>query len=281
MIPFRALRRLGLALLLIPPCWETGPHAAELGSRSYAVRYDISLAFLSIGTARFSELRRGNGYQLHLGATFSGLFRYFFAPHLNVDAMGTEAAGRLLATRYALEVDHPEDPQRVDMTLSAGSVNTILLTPPLPERADRVPVLPEHKKGIADPLTAFLIPSKGGTGAADICAQTLKVFDGAGRFDIALLPDREGHITLPGYDGPTIECQVRYIPVSGHREKRANVTYMENNRDISIRLVPVPGRPYFVPVEISIATLIGTLQIEATAIEGFDVKSESVTAETP
>lgn len=276
-----ALRRLGLALVLLSSCQGTGSHATELLSRTYSVEYDISLAFLSIGTARFSEIRRGNGYQLHLGATFSGLFRYFFAPHLNVDTMGIESGGRLLGTRYGLEVDHPDDPQRVDMTLAAGTVTSIVLTPPLPERADRVPVLPEHKKGIADPLTAFLIPAKGGTSAGEICAQTLKVFDGAGRFDIALLPDREGRISLAGYNGPTIDCQVRYLPVSGHREKRTNVTYMENNRDISIRLAPVPGRTYLVPVEIKIATLIGTLVIEAKSIDGFDGKTDAATAETP
>ena len=255
------------------------PKPAHAAPKAYSVYYEVSIAFISIGTARFSETRRGSGYKLHLGADFLGVFRYFFAPRLNADVEGVDSGGKLSGSRYSLAVDHPDDPQRVDMTLSGGSVTSAVLTPPLPERPDRVTVLPEHKRGVVDPLTAFLIPFKGTATSAEVCAQTLKIFDGAGRFDITLLPDQERTLSIPGYSGPTVDCFVRYMPVSGHREKRANVTYMENNRDISVRLAQVPGQSYLVPVEIQIATLIGNLRIEAVKIEGFEKAPEATTAD--
>ena len=129
-----------------------------------------------------------------------------------------------------------------------------------------------------DPVGSRRIDCKGSS-TADVRLRVEP--DGAGRFDITLLPDQERTLSIPGYKGPTVDCYVRYMPVSGHREKRANVTYMENNRDISVRLAQVPGQSYFVPVEIQIATLIGNLRIEATKIEGFEKPSDSTTAEAP
>lgn len=274
-----AFLRQSLVILLALAFLASLETPARAAPKSYSVYYEVSIAFISIGTARFSEARRGSGYKLHLGADFLGVFRYFFAPRLTADVDGVESGGKLSGARYSLAVDHPEDPQRVDMTLSGGAITSAILTPPLPERPDRVPVLPEQKRGVVDPLTAFLIPFKGSPSSAEVCAQTLKVFDGAGRFDIALLPDQERTLSIPGYSGPTIDCFVRYMPVSGHREKRANVTYMENNRDISVRLAPVPGQSYLVPVEIQIATLIGNLRIEAVKIEGFDKSPDPATAD--
>jgi hypothetical protein len=279
MTRFSAVLRLNFVIFMVFATLIGLQTPVRAAPKSYSVYYEVSIAFISIGTARFSETRRGSGYKLHLGADFLGVFRYFFAPRLTADVDGVESGGKLSGARYSLVVDHPEDPQRVDMTLSGGSITNAVLTPPLPERADRVPVLPEHKRGVTDPLTAFLIPFKGTPSVSEVCAQTLKVFDGAGRFDITLLPDQERTISIPGYAGPTVDCFVRYMPVSGHREKRANVTYMENNRDISVRLAQVPGQSYLVPVEIQIATLIGNLRIEAVKIVGFDKAPEATTAD--
>lgn len=281
MAPFSALKRPLTSLLMVGALLTSLSNTASAALKSYSVYYSVSIAFISIGTARFSETRRGSGYKLHLGADFLGIFRYFFAPRLIADVEGVESGGKFSGNRYSLAVDHPDDPQRVDMTLSGGAVTSVVLTPPLPERPDRVPILPEQKRGVVDPLTAFLIPLRSEPTASDVCAQTLKVFDGAGRFDITLLPDQERTLTIPGYKGPTVDCYVRYMPVSGHREKRANVTYMENNRDISVRLAQVPGQTYFVPVDIQIATMIGNLRIEATKIEGFEKPSDTATAKSP
>ena len=69
-------------------------------------------------------------------------------------------------------------------------------------------------------------------------------------------------------------CPVRYTPISGHREKKNNVTYMENNRNISVTLAPMAGKPYLVPVTISIATLIGDIRLEAEKVDGLSPKAD-------
>jgi len=244
------------------------------------ITYAVSIAYLPIGTARFSPSFKGSTYHLHLAAEFSGLVRMFFAPDLSSDADGIDAGSHLIAQHYNLTVNHPDDPQRVDMKMSGGNVVNAELDPPLPERADRVPVLPEHKKGIIDPLSGFLIPSASARPTANgNCDHVIPVFDGAGRFDITLLPDADQIYETVGYKGPVISCLVRYTAISGHRAKKTNVTYMENNRDIIVTLAPIPGRAYLVPVEISIATLIGNLRLRAEKIEGLTPPSSQTAAQ--
>ncbi len=248
-----------------------GPPAAQAGesTKNIVITYTVSMAHIPIGTARFSQNFHGNSYHLHLAADFDGLVRMFFAPGLSADADGTDASGHLVAQHYRLLIDHPDDPQRVDMTMSGGTVVHTELDPPLPERADRVPVLPEHKKGIIDPLSGFLIPSGSATPhAAENCDHVLPIFDGAGRFDITLLPDTDLLYETENFKSAAIRCLVRYTAISGHRAKKTNVTFMENNRDIMVTLVPVPGKSYLLPLEISVATLLGNLRLKAVTVEG-------------
>ncbi len=246
-----------------------GPGLAAEPPKPVMITYGVSIAYVPIGTARFSQSFKGSTYHLHLAAEFSGLVKLFFAPGLSADAEGIDAGGHLMAQHYSLSVDHPDDPQRVDMKMAGGNVVAAELDPPLPERADRVPVLPEHKKGIIDPLSGFLIPSTAPQpSAAGSCNHVIPVFDGAGRFDITLMPDIDQTYEAVGFKGPVIRCLVRYTAISGHRAKKTNVTYMENNRDIIVTLAPLPGKPYLVPVEIAVATLIGNLRLRAEKIEG-------------
>jgi hypothetical protein len=256
------------------------PSLAAEPSKPVTITYAVSIAYVPIGTARFSQSFKGSTYHLHLGAEFTGLVRMFFAPDLSSDAEGFDAGNHLVAQRYTLTVNHPDDPQRVDMKMSGGNVVSAELDPPLPERADRVPVLPEHKRGILDPLSGFLIPSASGQpNAASHCNHAIPVFDGAGRFDITLMPDVDQTYETAGYKGPAIRCLVRYTAVSGHRAKKTNVTFMENNRDIMVTLAPIPGKAYLVPLEISVATLIGNLRLRAEKVDGLaPANAETATA---
>ena len=256
------------------------PGFAAEPPKPVTITYAVSIAYLPIGTARFSQSFKGSSYHLHLAAEFSGLVRMFFAPDLSADADGIDTGTRLLAQHYNLTVHHPDDPQRVDMKMAGGNVVNAELDPPVPERADRVPVLPEHKKGIIDPLSGFLIPSASAQPTANgNCDHVIPVFDGAGRFDITLLPDADQIYETVGYKGPVISCLVRYTAISGHRAKKTNVTYMENNRDIMVTLAPIPGKAYMVPLEISVATLIGNLRLRAEKVDGLAPPSSQTAAQ--
>ena len=171
------------ALLAVAPVWA-GESAAPV-----TVTYGISIAHVPIGTAKFTETLKDQTFHLHLGAEFSGLVRMFFAPDLSADSEGSVVNERIVPKHYQMLVNHPDDPQKVSMSLVGGTVVSAELQPPLTVRADRVPVLPEHKHGVVDPLSGFLIPMKPGAEITpELCTRVIPVFDGGGRFDITLSP---------------------------------------------------------------------------------------------
>jgi hypothetical protein len=87
------------------------------------------------------------------------------------------------------------------------------------------------------------------------------------------MPNADLHFEAEGFAGPAVSCLVHYTAISGHRAKKTNVTFMENNRDITVTLAPLPGKPYLIPLEISVATLIGNLRLKAIKVEGLGTTS--------
>ena len=74
----------------------------------------------------------------------------------------------------------------------------------------------------------------------------------------------------PGYKGPVLVCKARYVPISGHRALRPATKFMEENKDMSVWLVPLEGQRLLVPVRIAVRTMIGLSVVEAShwAMEG-------------
>jgi hypothetical protein len=96
------------------------------------------------------------------------------------------------------------------------------------------------------------------------CDRTIPVFDGWTRFDIALSFAETKAVDQAGYKGPVLVCNVRYVPIAGHRSDRPATRFMAENRDISVWLAPVAGTRVLVPLRISVKTTLGTNVIEAT-----------------
>jgi Protein of unknown function (DUF3108). len=85
----------------------------------------------------------------------------------------------------------------LQLTFADGDA-TEQITPQPPVRADRVPVTDADRRGIADPLSAMLIPTKfgGGVLAASDCNRTLKIFDGRRRYNLALSYNRMDKVAI-------------------------------------------------------------------------------------
>ena len=237
---------------------------------NFEINYSVSVAHVPIGVSALTETGDGSNYHLTFSAELTGIPRMLFASKIKADAEGLIAKDHLSPSHYGFFIDYPKDPMRVDVLMASGTVTNATITPPQPPRADRVPLLPEHRQNIIDPLSAFLVPVKGEMNASSICNQTANIFDGAARFDISLQPNDNKVADLAGYKGPVTTCNIRYTPIAGHQEKRANVKFMRDNHNISVDLIPLKGYPYLVPVKIEVETMIGNLRIEAQSIKGID-----------
>lgn len=228
------------------------------------VQYAVSLAGLSLGTATLKGNVTAKAYTLNAGASLSGLAGMVTGGRGSAVATGVIDGRRTIPANYSVTAANSEMTRTLQMGVSGGAVQQVVINPPLDEHQDRVAVTAAHKLGIADPLGAMLMP----TAAAkpeDACNRTIPVFDGAQRFDIQL--SYAGTRTVAaedGYAGPVMICKVRYTPIAGHRPSRKSVQYMAANRDMEAWLAPSGVEGVYLPFRIAVKTQIGTTVVQAT-----------------
>jgi hypothetical protein len=240
--------------------------AAGASAASLNAEYAISLAGLPIGVADLSANLDGEGYKMDIQARLTGIAGAITGGSGGAAAAGTVSGARPLPSSYAVTSRTSRDQRTVRLNMRGGNVTAVDIAPPVEDREDRVPVKDAHKRGILDPVSALLMPAFGRGEPVDpsICNRTLPVFDGAARFDVALSYAETRNVEKPGYSGPVIVCNARYLPVAGHRPDRPGTKFMEENRDLSVWLAPVEGTRVLMPMRISVRTTLGTSVIEAT-----------------
>jgi hypothetical protein len=243
------------------------------------VLYEVSLAGLPIGTATLSGKLDPESYRLEVRAKLTGLAGLITNGKGAGIATGSAATGKILPATYALSSAGSSGSVLVRMALNQGKVEAVEITPPLAPKADRVPLLDEHRRGILDPVSALLMPqaTRGSGLDASACNRTLPVFDGAGRFDVTLSSAGTRNVAVPGYAGPVAVCSARYTPIAGHRTGRKSTQFMAANREMEAWLAPVEGTRFLVPYRIQIRTMVGITTIEAAR---FTVNGKS-TAQAP
>ena len=50
---------------------------------------------------------------------------------------------------------------------------------------------------------------------------------------------RRRTVEKPGYKGPVLVCNARYVPIAGHRSLRPSTKFMQENKDMQVWLAPV------------------------------------------
>ena len=228
--------------------------------------YAISLIGLPLATATVVSSIEGTTYKTEVQARTTGLAGVVASGNGAATAAGSLAGLQPLPESFVLTSRSSKGPMTVHMALVQGNVAEVDIVPPLEPRPDRVPLLEAHKRGVIDPVSALLLPvhGKGDLISPASCNRTIPVFDGASRFDIILSFVESRRADIAGYRGPVIVCNVRYVPLSGHRPERPGTKFMMGNRDISVWLAPVEGMRVLAPVRISLMTMIGTSIAEAT-----------------
>jgi len=238
---------------------------AAAAAATVAVDYGINLAGLPIGTARLAGSFDRDRYLMDVSAVLTGLVGAITGGKGSARASGSFTAAPQPGA-FAIATQTASSGIAVRMALAHGNVVQAEVTPPLVDMQDRVPVTPANKRGIIDPVSALLMPTRGRGEPLDPenCNRTLPVFDGATRFNVVLSYAETRPVQKPGYAGPVLVCNARYQAVAGHRPDRPGVKFMEENREMSVWLAPVEGTRVLIPLRISVLTTIGTNIIEAT-----------------
>jgi hypothetical protein len=262
--PTRSGKAFGLALALL----LAAPSSGAVAETALKATYTISVAGLTIGrvdaNSRFTE----TGYAAVIKGMTSGISRLISDARATLVGSGRVQGRRVVPASYNLETSESGFETHVRMSMQAGTITDLLAIPRLAQAPDRVPLTPDHRRDIVDPVGAFLtvVDKPGLADGASVCGRTINVFDGWQRFDIGLAYKESRLVTGTGdaYDGEVVVCTARYVPVAGHRQKREAVQFMAANKRIEVWYAPVGDMRYFVPYRILIGTKYGDLVIAST-----------------
>jgi hypothetical protein len=181
---------------------------------------------------------------------------------------GFESNGTVDATAphpaaYKLNYKSKSKITTITLGFDATGVKSVLMVPKKEPRPDAVPLKPDDLKNVFDPMSSILALTHATGG--NPCARTIPVFDGKARFNLVLSAKGEQRLKEDKPTGQPTQlkvCQVKYIPVSGHRPKDFVKPWVDYN-NIEIALRPVPTANAFVPYRITIPTSLGAAVMTA------------------
>jgi hypothetical protein len=248
------------------------PGVAQADGRLEA-RYRMSVAGIAIGRSEISAVVGSASYAASASGRASGVLRVLVTGEGLVSVRGAIVDGRPVPASFTSRTTGEDGTAAVTMTLAGGDVTELSAETSAPD-ADRVPITARHRKGIIDPLTAFLIPAgaDGDMIAAQAgphaCGRTLPIFDGRRRYDLALSFKRIDRVKADkGYAGLAVVCAVAFTAIAGYRTDSALVKYLADGRDIELTLAPIAGSQLLAPFRLVIVNMLGNIVIEATEFE--------------
>lgn len=234
-----------------------GLAAPTLAAESGRVRYDVSLYGLPIGRAVFESRFDGSGFAIAGSFASAGLARIFERTDGTVSVNGWLGRGESRPNLYSLAYRSGEEEKTTTIRFAEGSVTETKNQPEPKKRGeDWVPVAVEHLSGVADPISAMLLPAASET---EVCRRTIKVFDGETRVNLVLEPVPKGS----ALSRAAVTCRARFVPVSGYRKGHSSIAYLRDRSRILLGFRPVEGREIYSLAEATIATKIGTVHIRA------------------
>ena len=236
------------------------PAAAE----TLRVTYAISLIGLPIGTGTVKADVTSKSYALDATGKLNALASLIVNSHAASRGSGAIVDGHVSPALFATTAASNKMTRTIRMAMKDNAVVGVDIAPTFDEKPDRVPLRPQDKRNVIDPVGAFLIPApKTGAPASAACDRTLPIFDGYTRFDLTMTFVSERQVSAKGYSGPVAVCAIRYVPVAGHRRDRAATKFMAENRDIEVWLAPVGDTGVLAPFRVSVNTMVGVAVLEA------------------
>jgi hypothetical protein len=259
MTTFHSPTRIVLAALLLSPL------TPAYGQGKLDASYVISFMGITVGKASWRASITSYDYVAAASGQASGIVKAVASGEGAASAHGKVRDGRLLPSSYTSSVTRDEKIE-VRMALDAGAVTELKAETP-PATAERVPLGDAHKAGIVDPLSAMLVATEEGL-TSFACRRSLPVFDGRHRYDLQLTFKRMDWVKAEqGYQGPVVVCAVRFQPIAGHRSTSTLTNFLADGRDIELWLAPIAGTLVLAPFRASIASMMGSLVVQAKAFE--------------
>lgn len=238
--------------------------AASAAEVRYNTEYSVSLGVLPIARLTFETAVNGGRYTIGGNFRSSGLVDIVKEISARSSVSGQVDGQRFRPDRYHLVYKDGRKTSTYDVRYRGGSVVQAVIEPkPKPRPESWVPVSDSDLKAVLDPIGAFLIP-----GDADVCSQTLPVFDGESRMDLVLSPKRTEDYSAGTLKGEAVVCAVRYVPKSGYRKGRKDIEYLRSVEGMEIWFAKTATLKLYAPVYARVPTRYGTIYVSAQKFDG-------------
>lgn len=249
----------------------TNAASAQGLSADVSARYSISMAGFSLGNFYMnSRISRGR-YSMSSQAKISLLGGLAYTWEGIGQVNGVHRDGRTSPSKYTFKFRDSKKQGKIRMSFGPGrKIKRLAVSPKKPLHTHAIPVTRAHMNGAYDPLSALLTLIRKRNNHRSVCNNRIPVFDGKVRFDLALSYKKSATISSSqsgGYSGPLTVCQVRYIPIAGHRSNNKQTRYMANARGIEVWLMPLPKSRLYVPYQIVVPTRLGQAIARSTHFE--------------
>lgn len=251
--------------------------ASMAAAETLKARYSVSLVGLHIGEIGVETRIEPANYRVNLTAHLTGVASWIAHLKMALVSSGQIHGGEILPSAYATTSANDTMTRTLRMSLNAGTVRAVDISPPFMDYDGRVPVSAANKHNILDPMSALIMAVPAGRALVGpaACDRTIPIYDGLVRFDLKMSYAGTRDVQAAGYSGPVSVCAVRYRPIAGHKIDSQSTKFMAENRDIEVWLAPIEPAHVVVPFRVGLKTLAGYTEVEATE---FSIESGNITA---
>lgn len=233
-------------------------------AQQFRTEYTVSAAGFPVGKSAFETTFSGGAYTINGTLNAAGLARLLTSVTGNLSAQGEIADGGIRAKAFDVRYTEGKTSKRTQISFSGNKVSNWSNNPKVRERGQWVPLNRGDLINAVDPIGAIMVPA---SSLRDVCARTLRIFDGAMRVDVPLRYLRTIPFSTTGFKGDVVTCSARYVPVSGYDANKRDVVWMRDNGNIEISFAPVASTGYYAPVAAKIKTRAVTLNVRARRFE--------------
>lgn len=264
----RALRVNSFSLRALPLClgffFSVPALAQEVNAHA---RYAVTVGGINVANVQIRLETDQSQYQLDVTADVAGLAQIVAQGSGAANSGGRLTTSGLASDRFYLETRTQSERFAVETRYSGGNANHQAVTPPLTPNPDRVPVSDSHRRGVNDPLAAFIL--RGSALDQSLCNRSLPIYTGIERFDMALSYASMDTATSnrTGYQGPVVLCAMRYVPISGHFNSSQITNYLRENQRMLVWYAPLGQTGYFIPYRMIIGTSFGDLSMVLVSLQ--------------
>lgn len=230
--------------------------------------YVITLRGVNVAEAEIGFSDDGETYRVAVNGNVAGVATLVARGTATLSSAGRSRADGLQSESFSLTTRTEFENFYLGYEASGGRVTSEMINPPLPADVERVPLASAHRRGVNDPIAAFLLR------ASDLdpeaCNRTLHVFTGIERYDmeLAFLDRQEATSQRTGYQGPVMLCSIRYRPISGHFVNSPSTEYLAQSDRFLIWYAPLGTTGFLFPYRMIMGTAYGDLSMILTRLTG-------------